>query len=107
MVLALSLLWLLIVYISKVIVSYHLVSWGGTALRPRWSAWLDVAALMIGTLLYTLLRSLPYVGWVIAVLVVALGMGSVWATYRPSRPHVPTRRPTEPASAAGSGRGRT
>ncbi|MFN2120914.1 MAG: hypothetical protein ACK2T0_11015, partial [Anaerolineales bacterium] len=78
MVLALSLLWLLIVYISKVIVSYPLVSWGGAALRLRWSAWLDVAGLMSGTFLYTLLRSLPYVGWVIAVLVVALGMGSVW-----------------------------
>lgn len=79
---SLTLLWLFIVYGTKVLVSYHLVTWimGRFALQK--TLWLDILAVFLGTLLYALLRSVPYVGWGIGLLVIAAGMGSAWVAYR-------------------------
>jgi hypothetical protein len=81
---ALTLLWLFIIYGTKILVSYHFVSWlmGRFALQKTF--WLDILALLAGTLLYALLRSVPYVGWGIGLLVIAAGMGSAWIAYRNS-----------------------
>jgi hypothetical protein len=79
---ALALLVLFIIYGTKILVSYHLLSWLAGKLQLRRTTWLAVLALFLGTLIYTLLRSVPYVGWVIGLLVVALGMGSAWLAIR-------------------------
>jgi hypothetical protein len=79
---ALTLLWLFIVYGTKVIVSCHFVSWAFEKFNVQKSMWMDVLILFIGTLLYTLLRTVPYIGWGIGLLVIAAGMGAAWTAYR-------------------------
>ena len=87
---ALTLLWLFIMYGTKILVSYHFVSWFMDRFALQKTLWLDTLALFVGTLLYALLRSVPYVGWGIGLLVIAAGMGSAWITYRnPSQPPQP------------------
>jgi hypothetical protein len=78
----LTLLVLFIAYGTKILVSYHLVSWLMSKTAWPRTTWMAVLALFVGTLIYTLLRSVPYVGWVIGLLVIAAGMGSAWLAYR-------------------------
>jgi hypothetical protein len=98
---ALTILVLFIAYGTKILVTYHFMAW--LLSKTSWprTTWMAVLALLMGTLLYTLLRSVPYVGWVIGLLVVAAGMGSAWLAYRqqPSiaAPQVATVQP-KPAS---------
>jgi hypothetical protein len=79
---ALTFLVLFIAYGTKILVSYHLLAW--LVSRTAWprSTWMAVATMFVGTLIYTLLRSVPYVGWIIGLLVIAAGMGSAWLAYR-------------------------
>jgi hypothetical protein len=37
---------------------------------------------LLGLFLYVLLASIPYFGWVIAVLVNSIGLGAAWLAYR-------------------------
>ncbi|MCJ7434811.1 MAG: hypothetical protein MUO77_15115 [Anaerolineales bacterium] len=81
---ALTLLWLFIVYGTKILVSYHLVSWLMDRFILQKALWLNILALFLGALLYALLRSVPYVGWGFGLLIIAAGMGSAWIAYRDS-----------------------
>jgi len=83
---ALALLCLFILYGTKILVSYHLASWLASKLPLRGTAWVAVLALLVGTLIYTLLRAVPYVGWGFGLLVIALGMGSAWLACREAPP---------------------
>jgi ABC-type tungstate transport system substrate-binding protein len=51
--------------------------------------------LLIGLLLYVLLHSVPFLGWVIGVVFTALGIGSTVVAYIDYR----RRAPMEPAQA--------
>ncbi|HEY5982322.1 MAG TPA: hypothetical protein VIU38_02535 [Anaerolineales bacterium] len=81
-IIALTALSLYIAYGATIVVAYHLATW--LAHKTTWprSIWLAILALFVGTLIYTLLRSVPYAGWIIGLLVTALGMGSAWLAYR-------------------------
>lgn len=85
---ALTLLWLFIVYGTKVMVAYHFVSWTFGKFSLQKTLWLDILAILVGTLLYELLRSIPYVGWGIGLLIIAAGMGAAWIAYRTPSPSV-------------------
>ena len=75
-------LWFFIAYGTKIIVAYMVASWlFGKVIRLK-TWWLDLLALLAGTVVYALLRTLPYVGWVFDLLVIAAGMGSAWMAYR-------------------------
>jgi hypothetical protein len=87
------LLWFFIVYGTKIILVYALFSWLSGLISP--ASWLRLVALLLGTLVYVLLRSVPTVGWVVGVLVTAAGMGTAWATYRAS-PRQPIVQPAMP-----------
>jgi hypothetical protein len=87
---ALTLLWLFIMYGTKIIVSYHFASWAVGKVTARNTAWLEALSLFVGTLIYTLLRSAPYVGWAIGLLVIAAGMGSAWLAFRSRTQPVPS-----------------
>ena len=41
-----------------------------------------LASLLLGLFLYVLLAWIPYFGWVVAVLVNAVGLGAAWLAYR-------------------------
>ena len=38
--------------------------------------------MLIGIFIYLLLNAVPYVGWIIGMLVTAAGLGSAWLAYR-------------------------
>jgi hypothetical protein len=90
---ALTLLWLFIVYGTKVIVSYHFVGWVFGKFNLQRTFWIDVLIVLLGALLYTLLRSIPYVGWGIGLLIIAAGMGAAWTAWRASRTPMPVVKP--------------
>ena len=97
-------LWLFIVYGTKLIVIYVLSAWAFEALFHKKAFWMDVLALLAGTLVYTLLVAIPYVGWIIGVLVSAAGMGAAWLAWRESRKpaivEAPAPAPVEPVKPA-------
>jgi len=81
---AVTALWAFIVYGTKIVVAYLFAAWVLEKILPaafRYRA----LALLLGTLVYTLLVSIPFAGWVIDVLVTAAGMGAAWLAYRHSR----------------------
>ncbi len=98
--LALAVLWFAIVYGTKLIVTFLAVTWLSGKLFKHNAVWLDVLAMLAGTLVYTLLRSIPYIGWIIGVLVTAAGAGAAWLVYQEAR-----RRPGVVGNSAGTARG--
>ena len=76
--------WISLLFVSygtKVIVTF----WVGTLILERLAPKANqyrILPLMLGLLIYVLLAWLPYFGWVIAVLVNAVGLGAAWLAYR-------------------------
>jgi len=70
---------------------------GGVSMvgRDRWS---DLGLLAIGVAIVVVLTSLPIVGSWLKVVVVLLGLGAIWLTWRRSRPMAPVGMPPEPPS---------
>jgi uncharacterized membrane protein len=71
---------LFVFFISKIIVAYLI----GSIILGKISVKLSrykILNLLIGILIYVLLISIPYIGWVIGVLVTALGIGSGFLAY--------------------------
>jgi len=85
--LSLVALWAFSVYGTKIIVAFTAANWLLGKASPAIVKY-KALPLLLGTLLYTLLRSIPILGWVIGLLVTAVGMGAVWMAYR-SRPRLP------------------
>jgi len=79
----LAALWFLVAYGTKLIVSYLVGSWLFEKLAPIASL-PPFLGLVIGLLIYVLLRSIPMLGWVLGVLVTAWGLGACWLAYRKS-----------------------
>ena len=63
--------------------------------RDRWS---DVGWLAVGVAIVVVLTSVPYLGGWVKFVVVLLGLGSIWLTWRRSRATVPGGLPDAPAS---------
>ncbi len=90
--LGLTALWLFIVYGTKIIFIYVVFTWMLSKLESK--IWIKILAILIGALVYVILRSVPTVGWVIGVLVTAAGMGTAWLSYQDARkPAKPVRKP--------------
>ncbi|NOQ40475.1 MAG: hypothetical protein GQ562_09175 [Anaerolineales bacterium] len=72
---------LLVSYGSKILVAYMvgklLIRWLAPKFedQPIWS-------MILGVLLYTFLRAIPYVGFTIGVFVTLIGIGAMWLAYR-------------------------
>jgi cytoskeletal protein CcmA (bactofilin family) len=82
--LALALFSLAIVYLSKLAVGYIAGRWILERISPRLVArafW----PMLLGILLYILLRSIPWLGWAIAVIVTLVGLGAVWLVLQEER----------------------
>ncbi len=67
---------------AKLIVAYSFCYWVFEKLLKRKASWLGLVALLVGTILYTFLRAIPYAGWIVDILVTAAGMGSAWLAWR-------------------------
>lgn len=82
LVAALTGLALFIAYCTKALVSFHLAAWLFERFALPKAFWMDVLALLLGTVVFALLRSIPYVGWAIGLLVTSAGMGAAWLAWR-------------------------
>ena len=82
--LAFSLLLAFLNYGTKAIAMYALATYGVDRFAPRAGRyrWL---LLLLGLLLYIVLRAIPTLGWVIGILVTAWGIGGVWLMWRERR----------------------
>ncbi|RPI33580.1 MAG: polymer-forming cytoskeletal protein [Chloroflexota bacterium] len=80
--LAMALFSLMVAYGSKLIVSYHVGRWIFKHLSP--SAPIPMFwPLLVGVLIYILLRSIPLgLGWLVGVFVTLVGVGSLWRIFR-------------------------
>ena len=72
---------LLVSYGSKIVVAYMvgklLIRW----LAPKFEDQ-PIWPMIIGVLLYTFLRAIPFVGFTIGVIVTLIGIGAMWLAYR-------------------------
>jgi cytoskeletal protein CcmA (bactofilin family) len=73
---------MLVIYASKLIVAYLVGRWilKGIAPQSR-AAQMPFWCLAIGVLVYAILRSLPFVGWIIALVVILFGLGAIWLAF--------------------------
>lgn len=81
LMLAMSLLALSVFFVSKIVVSYLIVSLFLERFAPR-VAHYRALVLFLGIVLYILLRSIPHVGWVVETILVVFGLGSMWLAWR-------------------------
>jgi cytoskeletal protein CcmA (bactofilin family) len=82
--LATTLFFIFVTYISKIIVAYLTGLLIVKALIPK-TAKYRIVPLLIGLLIYVLLASAPYIGWIIALAATVLGLGAVGVAYRDKR----------------------
>lgn len=85
LVLAASLFAVLVLYGSKVVMAYFAGMLLLNRLAPR-AVKYRVLPLLLGLLLYVLLHSIPILGWVLGVVVTAVGLGAIWLAYREHEP---------------------
>jgi hypothetical protein len=71
-----------IAYVSKVILIYFFIKWILAHISKDHKVYMDLLGLLVGTILYALLRSIPYAGWVVDLVVTSAGMGAAWFALR-------------------------
>ena len=77
----LAALWFLVAYGTVLIVGYLAGTWLFEKFLPKASI-PGYVPLATGILIYTLLCSIPMLGWVLSVLFTAWGLGAAWLAYR-------------------------
>ena len=83
---------LLVAYGSKVVVAYPIGRWllqrfqGDAAVAP--TGWQRTWPLLVGVLLYVLVVGIPYLGFVVSVIVTLLGLGAMWLSMRAHTPQI-------------------
>lgn len=96
--------WFVVSLVAKVIVSFWAGRWILDRLAPERKPgyWTDLASLALGAFIYEILRAIPIVGLIIAVIVTLVGLGAAYFvlrdTFRPSPPPEAPKVP-EPESA--------
>jgi hypothetical protein len=81
--LAVSIFWLSIAYFSKLIVALLFGTLLFKRFKPKY-AQSRIWPLLAGVVLYALLASIPYLGWLLAVLATLAGLGALWMVSSPS-----------------------
>jgi len=75
---------LVVSYISKLVVAYLIgdliLSGASPTMQGR-----RYLAMAIGVLIYALARSIPYLGWLVGVVVTVAGVGAIWLYFRSRR----------------------
>jgi hypothetical protein len=74
---ALSIFWLSIAYFSKIVIAFLI----GTLIFKRFLPKRSQARIwpfLTGVFIYALLASIPYLGWLIAVITTLFGLGAIW-----------------------------
>ena len=74
---AISIFWLSIVFFSKIIIAYLCGSLFFKRFLPKY-AQRRIWPFLTGVIVYALLASIPYLGWLIALIATFLGLGALW-----------------------------
>jgi cytoskeletal protein CcmA (bactofilin family) len=88
--------------VTKAIVAYL----GGRLILTRLSAqtepgwWTDFASLVLGALIYEILRAIPILGIIVAVIVTIVGLGAIYVVLREKMRPTPPAAPVPAAEAA-------
>jgi hypothetical protein len=90
---------LLVSYASKLVVAYlvgDLILAGAAPNLNGRRYW----AIALGVLIYALIRSIPFLGWIVGIIVTIIGVGAMWLYYRSRRTQSPAITPAvvEPAA---------
>jgi hypothetical protein len=111
---AVSIAWMAVVFnfilftVTKVIVAFLVGRLILTRLIPQMKPlWLNIASLALGALIYELLRVIPVVGWIVALITILVGLGAMFIVIRqrtqpatseamPPLPEIPTDPVNEP-----------
>jgi len=91
---AASIAWTAVVFnfifftVTKVIVAFLVGRLIMTRFAPQLKPlWLNLAALALGALIYELLRVIPVLGWIVALITILVGLGAMFmAARQPTRP---------------------
>ena len=75
--LGVSVFWLSITYVSKLIIAFLIGKLLLQRFAPRY-AQSNLWPLLLGVVLYALVASIPFLGWVVATLVTFFGLGALW-----------------------------
>lgn len=76
--------WLSIAYFSKVIIAFLIGRLIVARVMPSYSQG-RFLPLLVGVLLFALLASIPYLGWVVSVIATMFGLGALWLVTFPRR----------------------
>jgi hypothetical protein len=71
---------LLVNYGSKLVVAFFVGRWLLGKIAPQ-AVHPEIWSLVLGVTLYALLRAIPVLGWLIALVVTLIGMGAMWLVY--------------------------
>ncbi len=71
----------LITYVSKLIVSFVAATMIFEKILPA-ATHRRIWPMMLGPLLFVLIRAIPYFGWVVGLIVTWMGIGAVWMAYK-------------------------
>jgi hypothetical protein len=83
--LGVSVFWFSIAYVSKLIIAILVGRLLLQRLAPRY-AQSNLWPTLLGIVLYALVASIPYLGWVVATIVTFFGLGALWAVSVPIFP---------------------
>lgn len=81
--LGVSVFWFSIAYVSKLIIAILVGRLILQRLAPRY-AQSNLWPMLLGIVLYVLVASIPYLGWVVATVVTFFGLGALWVVSRPT-----------------------
>jgi hypothetical protein len=73
-----AILWLFMAYGTKIIAAYTLSRWIFSLFTQKQAFWVNALALLAGIVIYALIHSIPYIGWIFSLIFTALGLGSAW-----------------------------
>ena len=79
--LAFSVFLLLVSYGSKLVVVYLAGDWVLNKLSSK-PVESKVWPMVLGVVMYVLLRSIPFIGWIIGLVVTVIGLGAMWLVYK-------------------------
>lgn len=95
---AVTALWFFVAFGAKIIAIYTLSTWAFGRLFQRKAIWMDLLALLAGTVVFALLRTIPYAGWIFDLSASAFGAGAAWLAIQNCRRNAPAvPPPDEPA----------
>jgi hypothetical protein len=79
---SLVILWFILSYATRITAIFTVSQLFFQKLFHREETWMKLLALLAGTLIFSLLRAIPYVGWILNLVASVIGLGAIWITWR-------------------------